>query len=596
MAVDRLAASGSAEPMHSRKNDPLTTEFCGMPFSGLDIRSTLRWLQERRQDQAFGYIVTPNVDHVVRNWQEEGVWGPLYADAELSLCDSRILSLLARFVGLRLPVVTGSDLTSILFDSLIDPYERVTVIGGSDEVVAKVVGRYGLRNLRHHNPPMGFIRDEFAVLAAAQFVERFPARFTFLCVGSPQQEVLAQRIKQRGLATGAGLCVGASLLFLSGDVERAPDWMQRARLEWLHRLSREPRRLWRRYLIEGPKVFGIAARHVARKDPEPALPIAVSIVIPTFRREHLLPKLIERCAKQGGIAPGAVEILIVDNTSEGTARSIVERVSTGLQRTVRYVHEPRPGISAARNRGIQEAAGDLIAFIDDDELPSPGWLEALLRAQKAHDADVVLGPVRPVFDVAPKRFLDVFRAFYTQSSEAPTGTPLSRQDPFRRGRTGCDRPLASNNALLRRRTCFADPAPFDLSLGLIGGEDTLFFTQLQRAGKKVIWCREALVHERVPQDRLTPRYLLRRKFRNGQITSSTCLRLHPRDYRALAGWMLVGCVQLVLGGLLSVVAFPLSRDRSFSALATAATGAGKLLFVRRFREAQYGSSVVAVQQ
>jgi exopolysaccharide biosynthesis WecB/TagA/CpsF family protein len=84
-----------------------------------------------------------------------------------------------------------------------------------------------------------------------------PARFVFLCVGAPQQEMVAKAILDRGDARGVGLCVGASLEFLTGRVARAPLWMQRARLEWLHRLASEPRRLGRRYLIEGPKILAI---------------------------------------------------------------------------------------------------------------------------------------------------------------------------------------------------------------------------------------------------------------------------------------------------------------------------------------------------
>ena len=129
-------------------------------------------------------------------------------------------------------------LTAILLDYLIDPGERLTIIGGSSEIVARLARRFSLRNIRHHNPPMGFIKDPIAVLEAAQFVERNAARFVLLAVGSPQQEMLAREIKQRGQACGVGLCIGASLLFLTGDLRRAPEWMQRARLEWLHRLAR----------------------------------------------------------------------------------------------------------------------------------------------------------------------------------------------------------------------------------------------------------------------------------------------------------------------------------------------------------------------
>jgi exopolysaccharide biosynthesis WecB/TagA/CpsF family protein len=104
---------------------------------------------------------------------------------------------------------------------------------------------------------MGFIHDEAAIQAAVGFVQAHPARFVFLCVGSPQQERLAARIQATGGATGVGLCLGAALEFVTGAKRRAPAWMQRAHLEWLHRLGSEPRRLWRRYLLEAPRLLRV---------------------------------------------------------------------------------------------------------------------------------------------------------------------------------------------------------------------------------------------------------------------------------------------------------------------------------------------------
>jgi exopolysaccharide biosynthesis WecB/TagA/CpsF family protein len=82
-----------------------------------------------------------------------------------------------------------------------------------------------------------------------------PARFVFLAVGSPRQERLAAAIKATGRASGIGLCIGASLEFIAGAQPRAPVWMRRGGLEWLHRLGRDPRRLARRYLLDCPAIF-----------------------------------------------------------------------------------------------------------------------------------------------------------------------------------------------------------------------------------------------------------------------------------------------------------------------------------------------------
>ena len=78
-----------------------------------------------------------------------------------------------------------------------------------------------------------------------------------LCVGCPAQELIAQELAAFGCKSGIALCVGASIDFLTGKCVRAPLWLQRLGLEWAYRLGREPLRLWRRYLVESPKIFRI---------------------------------------------------------------------------------------------------------------------------------------------------------------------------------------------------------------------------------------------------------------------------------------------------------------------------------------------------
>jgi exopolysaccharide biosynthesis WecB/TagA/CpsF family protein len=204
----------------------------------------------------FGFVVTPNVDHLIR-CHDDPVFRDHYRAAAFVLLDSRFAGRLIRLVrGVRLPVCTGSDLTAALVSQVIEPSDRILLIGGSTEQAQALAQQHGLRDLRQHVPPMGFIRDAAAVEACLQFVEASsPFRFCFLAVGSPQQEVLAYALQQRGKARGLALCVGASLNFLTGAERRAPRWMQRASLEWLYRLLQNPRRLGYRYLVRGPRFF-----------------------------------------------------------------------------------------------------------------------------------------------------------------------------------------------------------------------------------------------------------------------------------------------------------------------------------------------------
>ena len=204
----------------------------------------------------FGYVVTPNVDHLIR-YYEDPTFRAQYRAADFILMDSRFAARLVRLLkGVRLPVCTGSDLTAQLLAKVVQPSDRIVMIGGSDEQAQQISAKYGLSNLRHHNPPMGFIKDPAAVEDCLKFIESVsPFRFCFLAVGSPQQETIAQALRARGVAKGLALCIGASLNFITGHEKRAPLWMQRMALEWLYRLLQNPKRLARRYLVRGPRIF-----------------------------------------------------------------------------------------------------------------------------------------------------------------------------------------------------------------------------------------------------------------------------------------------------------------------------------------------------
>ncbi len=231
--------------------------FLGLTFDVLKITDAARLVVERgRRNLPFAYVVTPNVDHRVRLAQEPALM-PLYSSAWMTLCDSRIIELMARLDGIGVRASPGADLVDHLFRHEVDTAGPLNVIGSTADVVETLKERFGLGNVRWHQCPQGLRSSPEAIAAAAQFVVENPAPLTFICVGSPQQELVARAIAERGDAQGVGLCCGASLEFLSGKVPRAPRWMRDVALEWLHRLATNPIRFGRRYLIEGPKIFPI---------------------------------------------------------------------------------------------------------------------------------------------------------------------------------------------------------------------------------------------------------------------------------------------------------------------------------------------------
>jgi len=209
----------------------------------------------------YGYVVTPNADHVIRYYQDTQ-FRASYAQAAYVLLDSRFI---AHTVGLIkrqvLRVCLGSDLTTAVLSTVVDPLDVTILVGGTPVQAQILRERFGLKAFHHIAPPMKFIRDPVAVENCLRQIEAVgPFRFCFLAIGSPQQEIIAQKLKERGTSRGLALCVGAAVDFLTGNEKRAPRWMQQAGLEWLFRLLQNPKRMARRYLIRGPAIFPLLWR------------------------------------------------------------------------------------------------------------------------------------------------------------------------------------------------------------------------------------------------------------------------------------------------------------------------------------------------
>lgn len=230
-------------------------------------------------------------------------------------------------------------------------------------------------------------------------------------------------------------------------------------------------------------------------------PVVVAVL--TFRREQqlslLLPTLAAQAAGAGDGGNAVASLVVVDNDPAGSARSVV--AALGGASGVRYVHEPTPGLAAARNRALHESAdARALVFIDDDETPGEGWLSHLLTQWQEQRPTAVTGPV---------------------SSALPTGV-----DPwvigtglFRRHRRATGAPMAgmaTNNVLLDMDFVRQHHLRFDARFGLTGGEDSKFGQDLLAAGGTIVWCDEAEVSENVPASRLERRWVRRRLTRNGE--------------------------------------------------------------------------------
>jgi succinoglycan biosynthesis protein ExoM len=268
------------------------------------------------------------------------------------------------------------------------------------------------------------------------------------------------------------------------------------------------------------------------------------VAVLTYQRVPELAALLPVLVGQSRVADPPCDIMVVDNDPEAGAAQAVSQVA-GVQ----YVHEPRPGIAAARNRALSEGAGrSSLVFLDDDEEPVSGWLQALLDLHRRTGAAGVVGPVVSQFSQEPGSWIGAGEVFARR--RLPTGTEVVV--------------AATNNLLLDLVQVQRLGLQFDERFGLSGGSDTLFTRQLTRAGGRLVWCDEALVVDNVPPDRATRQWVLRRSLRSGNTWARTSLLLADRGSGAIlerARLLIAGSARMLGGAVKTAIGFAVRSPR-----------------------------------
>lgn len=308
-----------------------------------------------------------------------------------------------------------------------------------------------------------------------------------------------------------------------------------------------------------PTTDSLAHREAVGGVPPASPARAVVVAVLTYRRPAELAILLPELSRQASGRP-SIHVLVVDNDPAASGEAVVAAANDPA---VRYVHEPRPGIAAARNRALDEAASDdLLVFIDDDEWPNPTWLESLLEVYDRTSSAAVVGPVISEYAAQLDPWIKAGRFF--DRRRLPSGTQIDV--------------AATNNLLLDLGQVRAFGLRFDEAFGLSGGSDTLFTRELHRRGGQLVWCDEAIVIDQVPMERLTRRWVLLRALRSGNSWSRTSIKLSPSVVdRFLVRMRLTGrgALRTVSGTAQFGVGF-VSRDiaRRARGLRTAARGIG----------------------
>ena len=294
----------------------------------------------------------------------------------------------------------------------------------------------------------------------------------------------------------------------------------------------------------------------------------VDVLIPTLRRPDNLTRALRSVFAQDRAAELIARIVVVDNSPEGSAASVVEALRTASPVTLTYVHEPSPGVATARNAGLAVSTSPLVAFLDDDEEAPSVWLERLRAAHLKLDSAVTFGPVRGVAAAAHPEVRAYLDRFF--SREGGSVTQL------------IDLAFGCGNSMMTRAVALAGPEPFDARSDLTGGEDDRLFAKLRGDGASFGWAADAWVYEHAPPHRARVGYALKRAFCYGQSPSQTCIR--SRAWGRLALTMVIGAGQSIVYGAVAAALLVTGRRGGSAAFADRAVrGLGKVLWLFEIR-------------
>jgi succinoglycan biosynthesis protein ExoM len=273
----------------------------------------------------------------------------------------------------------------------------------------------------------------------------------------------------------------------------------------------------------------------------------IVIGIPTYQRPVMLKKLllnIKECSVSN-TSISNINIIVIDNDSERTAEATVNDLLPGFTGvvTLKYFNYPVKGLSNVRNEIFDKALSlnpDFIACIDDDEFPTPDWLNQLLITICESDADIVLGPVIPVFEHKVSPYI----SYWFKYKNIASGEKI---DFFWTGNF-----IISSEFLLKNNI------KFDNRFNFTGSEDSHFGVSALNAGAVIRWANDAVVYETIPEKRARLKWLIKRSY-NGAVTYCYILKLEKKYFELTKKTMI--SITYFAAGIISLILlfFPLRK-------------------------------------
>ncbi|MGL4731220.1 MAG: WecB/TagA/CpsF family glycosyltransferase [Clostridium sp.] len=240
-------------------------KFLNTEVDNLTIDEAVKRIDKLAKDKRPSYIVTPNVDHIVK-LETDSEFREVYKDADLILTDGMPLLWISKFKGEQIKEkVSGSDLFPKVCELAAQKGYKIFLLGAAEGVAntaaENLKSKYkGLNIVGTYSPSYGFEKNDNEINEIITKINDVKPDILAVGLGAPKQEKFIHKYKSK-LQVPVSLAIGASIDFEAGNIKRAPKWMQNSGLEWFYRLSKEPKRMFKRYLVDDLKVISIIRKY-----------------------------------------------------------------------------------------------------------------------------------------------------------------------------------------------------------------------------------------------------------------------------------------------------------------------------------------------
>lgn len=246
-------------------NENVRMKFLNTYIDNVTMEEAVDRIDKLVQSKKPSYVVTPNVDHIVKI-ENDREFAQIYEEADLILTDGKPLLWIAKRLGTPIKEkVSGSDLFPRVCEMAAQKGYKMYLLGAAEGVAAKAAenlkAKYpGLQIAGTYSPSFGFEQKKDEMKEIERMLKEAAPEILVVGLGCPKQEKFAYKYgRQFGIPVSLGL--GASIDFEAGNVKRCPAWMSQCGLEWFYRLLKEPKRMYKRYLVDDRKILKIYKKY-----------------------------------------------------------------------------------------------------------------------------------------------------------------------------------------------------------------------------------------------------------------------------------------------------------------------------------------------